>query len=81
VQSFVNYVEINQLNALNYILIIFLLRWFQHVLAKQCHAQGVTMFLSEPLQRQYGRSTQLHATYGSLVLLLCRTLRRDELKS
>jgi hypothetical protein len=23
--------------------------------AKQCHTQGATMLLSEPLQRQYGR--------------------------
>jgi hypothetical protein len=34
---------------------IFLLRWLLHVSAKRCHSQGATMFLSEPLQRQYGR--------------------------
>jgi hypothetical protein len=34
---------------------IFLLRWLLHVSAKQCHPQGATMFLSEPLQHQYGR--------------------------
>jgi hypothetical protein len=48
-------VEINQLHALNYILLNFLLRWLLHVSAKQCHPQGATMFLSEPLQHQYGR--------------------------
>jgi hypothetical protein len=36
-------------------LFIFLLRWLLHVSAKQYHPQGATMFLSEPLQRQYGR--------------------------
>src|SRR5215475_2946877 len=34
---------------------IFLLRWLLHVSAKQCHPQGATMFLSEPLQCHYGR--------------------------
>jgi hypothetical protein len=50
----IDYVEINQLNALNYILISFL-RWLLHVSAKQYHPQGATMFLSETFQRQYGR--------------------------
>jgi hypothetical protein len=45
----IDYVEINQLNALNYILLHFLLQWLLHVSAKQCHPQGATMFLSEPL--------------------------------
>jgi hypothetical protein len=50
------YVENNQQNALNSILPYFLFsRWLLHVSAKQCHPQGATMFLSEPLQRQYGR--------------------------
>jgi hypothetical protein len=51
----IDYIEINQLNALNYILPYFLLRWLLHVSAKQCHPQGATIFLSEPLQHQYGR--------------------------
>jgi hypothetical protein len=49
------YVKINQLNTLNYILLYFPLRWLLHVSAKQCHPQGAAMFLSEPLQRQCGR--------------------------
>jgi hypothetical protein len=36
-------------------ILYFLLWWLLHVSAKQCHPQGATMFLSEPLQRQYGR--------------------------
>jgi hypothetical protein len=36
---------------------IFVLRWLLrvYVSAKHCHPQVATMFLSEPLQRQYGR--------------------------
>jgi hypothetical protein len=50
------YVENNQQNALNYILLYFsFLQWPLRVSAKHCHPQGATMFLSEPLERQYGR--------------------------
>jgi hypothetical protein len=31
------------------------LQWLLHVLAKKCLPQGATIFLSEPLQHQYGR--------------------------
>jgi hypothetical protein len=49
-------VENNQQNARNSILLYFsFLRWLLHVSTKHCHSQGATMFLSEPLQRQYGR--------------------------
>jgi hypothetical protein len=52
----VEYVENNQQHALNSILFLFFfLQTLLHVLAKQCHPQGATMFLSEPLQCQYGR--------------------------
>jgi hypothetical protein len=44
---------------------IFLFRWLLHVSAKQCHPQGATMFLSEPLQRQYGRR-QVGVPYSEL---------------
>jgi hypothetical protein len=30
-------------------------RWLAHVSAKQCHPQGAARFLSEFLERQYGR--------------------------
>jgi hypothetical protein len=46
-------VEINQQNALTYIPLYFLVQLLLHVSAKHCHPQGVTMFLSEPLQRQW----------------------------
>jgi hypothetical protein len=49
------YVDNNQQNALNPILLYFFLRWLLHVSTKQCHSQGATTFLSEPLQRQFGR--------------------------
>jgi hypothetical protein len=53
---FSEYVENNQQNTLNSILIYFsFLQWLLHVSAKQFHPQGATVFLSEPLQRQYGR--------------------------
>jgi hypothetical protein len=47
-------VEINQLNAMNYILLYFLLRWLLHVSAKQCHPQGATMFLRDIARRYVG---------------------------
>jgi hypothetical protein len=49
-----HYVEINQQNSLNSNFFIFFLRWLLQVSAKPCLPQGATMFLSEPLQRQYG---------------------------
>jgi hypothetical protein len=53
------YVENNQQHALNSILPYFsfsFLHWTLHVSTKHCHPQGATIFLSKPLQRQYGRS-------------------------
>src|SRR5215468_2922200 len=50
---------------------IFLLRWFLHVSAKQCHPQGATMFLSEPLQRQYGRRQVIGHTYDGTYITAC----------
>jgi hypothetical protein len=44
----------NQMHC-NYISLYFFSQWLLHVSAKQCHPQGATIFLSEPLQRQYGR--------------------------
>jgi hypothetical protein len=52
VPCIIDYVETNQLNALK---LYTSLRWLLHVSAKQCHPQGATIFLTEPLQRQYGR--------------------------
>jgi hypothetical protein len=53
----IDYVEINQLNALKLYtsLFYFILQWLLHVSAKQCHPQRATIFISEPFQRQYGR--------------------------
>jgi hypothetical protein len=57
-------VENNQQNALTFILLYFsILRCLLHVSAKQCHPQAATMFLSEPLQRQYVRSKHLTPKY------------------
>jgi hypothetical protein len=39
----------------NFISLYFFSQWLLHVSAKQCHPQGATIFLSEPLPRQYGR--------------------------
>jgi hypothetical protein len=48
-------VEINQLNAMSYILLYFSFTMAPTCFGKQCNLLGATMFLSEPLQRQYGR--------------------------
>jgi hypothetical protein len=46
----------NKQNALNSILLYFLFYDDSYMFRqKKCHPQGATMFLSEPLQRQYGR--------------------------
>jgi hypothetical protein len=51
----IDYVEINQPNALKLYISLFFSQWLLHVSAKQCHPQGATIFLFEPLPRQYGR--------------------------
>jgi hypothetical protein len=48
------YLEINQLNAPNCILLYFSFTMVPTCFGKKRHPQGATMFLSEPLQRQYG---------------------------
>jgi hypothetical protein len=50
-----DFVEINQPNALKLCISLFFLTMAPTVSAKQCHPQGVAIFLSEPLSRQYGR--------------------------
>jgi hypothetical protein len=50
----INYVDIKQPNALKLYISLFFSQWLLHVSVKQCHPQGVTIFLSEPLPRQYG---------------------------
>src|SRR5215510_2428847 len=54
-----------------YIAFIFLLRWLLHVSAKQCHPQGATMFLSEPLQCQYCRCQVLGQSYNGTYIPAC----------
>jgi hypothetical protein len=55
--------------------LFFLLRWLLHVSTKQCHPQGATMFLSEPLQRQYGSR---HVTGRITEPTYRRTTKRTE---
>jgi hypothetical protein len=71
-RMFLSYAEINQPNALNDIL-VFLLQWLLHVSPEQCHPQGATMFLSEPLQRQYRTWRNLHTgvLYSYVSSVIC----------
>jgi hypothetical protein len=56
IPGILEYVEINQQNALySRLLYFFFFRWLLHVSAKRCHPQVATKFLSEALQRQYDR--------------------------
>src|SRR5215510_6417403 len=49
----------------------FSLRWLLHVSAKQCHPQGASMFLSEPLQCQYGRRQVIGHTFDGTYIPTC----------